>query len=63
MDYPLVNIQITMEITMFYGKINYFNGPFSIVMLVYQTVFFKLQLLAGWWYTYPSEKYESQWEG
>jgi hypothetical protein len=17
----------------------------------------------GWWYTYPSEKYESQWEG
>jgi hypothetical protein len=18
---------------------------------------------AGWWYTYPSEKYESQWEG
>jgi hypothetical protein len=19
--------------------------------------------LSGWWYTYPSEKYESQWEG
>jgi hypothetical protein len=19
--------------------------------------------MAGWWYTYPSEKYESQWEG
>jgi len=19
--------------------------------------------LTGWWYTYPSEKYESQWEG
>ena len=20
-------------------------------------------ILAGWWYTYPSEKYDSQWEG
>ena len=19
--------------------------------------------ISGWWYTYPSEKYESQWEG
>jgi hypothetical protein len=19
--------------------------------------------ITGWWYTYPSEKYESQWEG
>ena len=19
--------------------------------------------MTGWWYTYPSEKYESQWEG
>ena len=21
------------------------------------------QINPGWWYTYPSEKYESQWEG
>ena len=22
-----------------------------------------IKMLAVWWYTYPSEKYESQWEG
>jgi hypothetical protein len=22
-----------------------------------------MQQLTGWWYTYPSEKYERQWEG
>jgi hypothetical protein len=22
-----------------------------------------LMIITGWWYTYPSEKYESQWEG
>ena len=23
----------------------------------------KFHIKSGWWYTYPSEKYESQWEG
>jgi hypothetical protein len=35
--YPLVNMQKTMEITMFNGKINY-TWPFSIAMLNYQRV-------------------------
>ena len=35
-DYPLVNVYITMEITIFNGKIHYFYGPCSIAMFVYQ---------------------------
>jgi hypothetical protein len=37
------------------GEINYFDWAiFNSKLLVYQ------RLMAGWWYTYPSEKYESQ---
>jgi hypothetical protein len=24
---------------------------------------FTMKYITGWWYTYPSAKYESQWEG
>ena len=55
---------------MFNGKINY-KWSFSIAMLNYQRITLKKMIilkvydirtktLSGWWYTYPSEKYESQ---
>ena len=34
------------------------QGMFAQSSLSYQWLY-----ITGWWYTYPSEKYESQWEG
>jgi len=43
------------KITIFNGKIHY-KGP-------YYSVIICIDIVSGWWLTYPSEKYESQWEG
>ena len=74
MIYPLVNEHSNGKIHhVFNGKIHYFYGPFSIAILVHQRVYIGviiiivmiaiyynklLSLVSGWWYIYPSEKYE-----
>ena len=54
-DIPSGNLTYLWKITMSNGYINYFYGLFA-----QQTVKLPEATLSGWWYTYPSEKYESQ---
>ena len=34
-----------------------------VYIYTYIYVYTVLYIYTGWWYMYPSEKYESQWEG